>query len=72
MEVEVLKREGVRSIKKLIKKVDSLNTEVNSSNNELAVSIQSAYSSFSKDSEKSYDTFCRNVLNTLKYFLGHN
>lgn len=72
MEVEELKKGGVRSVNKLIKQVDSLSTGVNSSNNELAVSIQNAYSYFSMNSEKSYDSFYRNMLNTLKYFLGHH
>lgn len=72
MEVEGLQKDGMRSVNKLIKQVDYLSTGVKSSNNELAVSILNVYSSFSKDFEKSYDTLCRNILNTLKYFLGCN
>lgn len=56
---------------KLIKQVNTMNSGVSSSNNKLVVSIQTSYSFFSKNVEQSYDTFCINVLYTLKYFFGH-
>ncbi|KAG5611897.1 hypothetical protein H5410_023178 [Solanum commersonii] len=68
--VEDLKKEGVRTVNRLIKQVDSIKAGVDSSHNELAVSVQTSYSNLSKDVERSYDSFCRNILNTLKYFLG--
>lgn len=43
MDVDELKKEGVCSVNELIKKVDSLNMIVNSSNNDLVVSLQNAY-----------------------------
>jgi len=67
--IEDLKKEGVKTVNRLIKQVNSIKAGADSSHNELAVSVQTSYSNFSKDVERSYDTFCRNILNTLKYFL---
>uniref|UniRef100_M1DGP1 Uncharacterized protein n=1 Tax=Solanum tuberosum TaxID=4113 RepID=M1DGP1_SOLTU len=65
-----IKQEGITIVKKLIQKVDSLKSGVNSSNNDLAVSVQTSYSSLSRGAERSYNSFCGKVTNTLKYFLG--
>lgn len=54
---------------KLIKQVDSINFGVSSSHNELVVTFQTYYSTFSNNVEKSYDACCRNVISILTYFL---
>lgn len=72
IEVEHLKTEGVHSVNKLIQQVKSFSAGVNASNNELAVSVQTGYSTFSQNTEKSYYNFCHSVINTLKYFLRRN
>ncbi|KAG5592572.1 hypothetical protein H5410_043086 [Solanum commersonii] len=66
MRVEDLKKEGVKTVNRLIKQVDSIKAGADFSHNELAVSVQTSYSNLSKDVERSYDSFCRNILNTLK------
>ncbi|KAG5608959.1 hypothetical protein H5410_020240 [Solanum commersonii] len=68
--VEDFKKEGVKTVNRLIKQVDSIKAGADSSHNELVVSVQTSYSNLSKDVERSYDSFCRNILNTFKYFLG--
>ncbi|KAH0776300.1 hypothetical protein KY290_007711 [Solanum tuberosum] len=57
------------AVKKLIQQVDSLKSGVSFSNNDLVVSVQTSYSSLSRNVEHSYNSFCGKVINTLKYFL---
>ncbi|KAG5630738.1 hypothetical protein H5410_002455 [Solanum commersonii] len=52
-----IKQEGISTVNKLIRQVDSLKTGVNSSNNELAISVQNSYSSLSMTVERSYNSF---------------
>lgn len=70
LHIDGLKKEGVNTVNKLIKQVDLMNSGVNSFNNNLVVSVQTSYTSFTKRIELSYDTLCRNMPNTFKYFLG--
>jgi len=65
-----IKQEGISTVNKLIRQVDFLKSGVSSSNNDLAVTVQTSYSSLSLSMERSYNSFCGNVINTLKYFLG--
>lgn len=66
LDVYRLKKEGVCTVNRLIKQVDSMNNGVNSCNNDLAISIQTSYTSLSKNIEHSYGSFSRNVLNTFR------
>ncbi|KAK4728754.1 hypothetical protein R3W88_021742 [Solanum pinnatisectum] len=70
LEVEGLKKQAIRSVNTILKEVNSIKTGADSAHNELAVTVHTSYSNFSKNIECTYDSFCRNVLNTLKYFLG--
>ncbi|KAG5585339.1 hypothetical protein H5410_045773 [Solanum commersonii] len=65
-----LKHDGISTVHKVMKQVDSIKSGVSSSNTDLVVTFQNSYSSFSKNIERSYNTFCRNMLNTLKHFFG--
>ncbi|KAH0661484.1 hypothetical protein KY284_026415 [Solanum tuberosum] len=65
-----IKQEGIFIVKKLIQQVDALKSEVSSSNNDLGVTVQTSYSSLSRNVECSYNSFCGKVINTLKYFLA--
>ncbi|KAH0650390.1 hypothetical protein KY284_030302 [Solanum tuberosum] len=65
-----IKQEGISTVNKLIQQVDSLKSGVNSSNTDLAVMVQTSYSSLSRNVECSYNSLCGKVINTLKYFLG--
>ncbi|KAL3324405.1 hypothetical protein AABB24_038519 [Solanum stoloniferum] len=69
-EVGELKKDVIRSVNTILKEVNSIKTGADSAHNELVVSMHTSYSTFSKTIEHSLNTFCRNVLNTLKYFLG--
>ncbi|KAH0773445.1 hypothetical protein KY290_010582 [Solanum tuberosum] len=65
-----IKQEGISTVNKFIKQVDSLKSGVSSSNNDLVVTVQTSYSSLSRNVELSYNSFCGKVINILKYFLG--
>ncbi|KAG5611608.1 hypothetical protein H5410_022889 [Solanum commersonii] len=67
-----IKQEGISTVNKLIRQVDFLKGGVSSSNNDLAVSVQTSYSNLSRGMKRSYNTFCEKVINTLKYFWGEN
>lgn len=67
-----IKHKGIATGNKLIRKVDSLKSGVDSSNNELAISFQNSYSSLSRNVERSYNSFSGKVINTLEYFWGQN
>ncbi|KAH0693504.1 hypothetical protein KY285_020601 [Solanum tuberosum] len=67
-----IKQEGISTVSKLIRQVDSFKNGVDSSNNELAISVQNSYSSLSKTMERSYNSFSEKVINTMKYFWGKN
>ncbi|KAH0669715.1 hypothetical protein KY285_023874 [Solanum tuberosum] len=69
---DAVEKEGIATVNKLIRQVDSLKSGVSSSNNDLAIYVQNSYSSLSKYVERSYNTFCGKVINTLKYFWGEN
>ncbi|KAH0658173.1 hypothetical protein KY289_026921 [Solanum tuberosum] len=71
LEVGGLKKDVIRSVNKILKEVNSIKFGVYSAHNELAISVHISYSTFSKTIECSLNNFCRNVLNTLKYFLGN-
>ena len=63
----MIKHEGIPMVNRLIKHVDFLKSRVNS-NNELAVTVQTSYSSLSRNVERSYNTLYEIVINSLKYF----
>ncbi|KAH0712180.1 hypothetical protein KY289_008139 [Solanum tuberosum] len=65
-----IKNEGIYTVNKLIRHVDSLKGGVSSFNNDLAVLVQTFCSSLSRGVERSYNTFRGKVINTLKYFLS--
>uniref|UniRef100_M1DVC2 Uncharacterized protein n=1 Tax=Solanum tuberosum TaxID=4113 RepID=M1DVC2_SOLTU len=65
-----IKQEGISTFNELIKQVDSLKSGVSSSNNDLAVTVQTSYSSLSRNVERSYNSFCGKIINTFKYILG--
>ncbi|KAH0665500.1 hypothetical protein KY290_027732 [Solanum tuberosum] len=71
LEVGGLKKDVIRSVNKILKEVNSIKIGADSAHNELAISVHTSYSTFSKTIECSLNNFCRNVLNTLKYFLGN-
>ncbi|KAG5596210.1 hypothetical protein H5410_037442 [Solanum commersonii] len=54
-----IKQEGIATVNKLIRQVDSLKCGVDSSNNELAISVQNSYSSLSRNVERSYNSFSK-------------
>ena len=66
----MIKHEGISTVNRLIQHVDSLKSGVNFSNNELAVIVQTSYSSLSWNVERSYNTFYEKLINSLKYFWG--
>ncbi|KAH0720474.1 hypothetical protein KY284_005504 [Solanum tuberosum] len=70
LEVGALKKDAIRSVNTIIKEVNSIKIGADSAHNELAVSMHTSYYTFSKIVERSLNIFCRNVLNTLKYFLS--
>ncbi|KAH0723716.1 hypothetical protein KY289_006760 [Solanum tuberosum] len=70
LEVGGLKKDVIRSVNTILKKVNSIKTGADSAHNKLVVSMHTSYSTLSKTVERSLNTFCKNVLNTLKYFLG--
>ncbi|KAH0669724.1 hypothetical protein KY285_023884 [Solanum tuberosum] len=61
-----IKQKGIATVNKLIKQVDSLKCGVDFSNNELAISVRTSYSSLSRNVERSYNSFSDRVINTLK------
>ncbi|KAH0719077.1 hypothetical protein KY290_012743 [Solanum tuberosum] len=70
LEVEGLKKQAIRYVNTILKEVNSIKTGADSAHNELDAIVHTSYSNFSKNVERTYDSFCRNVLNTLKYLLG--
>ncbi|KAG5631596.1 hypothetical protein H5410_003313 [Solanum commersonii] len=66
LNVRGLKKDDIRSVNKILKEVNSNKTGLDSAHNELAISVHTSYSTFSKIVECSLNTFYRNVLNTLK------
>ncbi|KAG5580481.1 hypothetical protein H5410_051108 [Solanum commersonii] len=67
-----IKQEGITTVNKLIRQVDSLKCRVDSSNNELAIFVHNSYSSLSRNVERSYNSFSERVISTLKYFWSSN
>ncbi|KAK4718095.1 hypothetical protein R3W88_016433 [Solanum pinnatisectum] len=53
-----IKQEGITTFSKLIQQIDSLKSGVSSSNNNLAVTVQTPYSSLSRNVKRSYNSFC--------------
>ncbi|KAG5577064.1 hypothetical protein H5410_057198 [Solanum commersonii] len=49
--------EGIKTMNKLIQRVNSLTQEAESSQTELAIAVQTSYSNLSKNVEKSYHQF---------------
>ncbi|KAG5577878.1 hypothetical protein H5410_058012 [Solanum commersonii] len=70
LEVGGLKKDAIRSVNTILKEDNSIKTGADYAHSKLAISVHTSYSTFSKIVERSLNTFCRNVLNTLKYFLG--
>ncbi|KAG5611469.1 hypothetical protein H5410_022750 [Solanum commersonii] len=68
--VKGLKKDAIRSVNTTLKEVNSIKTGANSAHNELAVLMHNSHSTFFKTIEHSLNTFYRNMLTTLKYFLG--
>ncbi|KAG5595568.1 hypothetical protein H5410_036800 [Solanum commersonii] len=68
--MDMLKREGISILNKLFMKVNPLKARVSSSNTENCFICSEILHHFSKNVERSYNTLCGNVLNTLKYFLA--
>lgn len=64
LEVEGLKKEAIRSVNTILKEVNSIKMGADSAHNELAVTVHTSYSNFSKNVEHSYDNSYGNVLNT--------
>ena len=54
----MIKQKGISMVNLLIQQVDSVKSGVNSSNNELAVTVQTSYSNLPWNVECSYNTFC--------------
>ncbi|KAG5619627.1 hypothetical protein H5410_004845 [Solanum commersonii] len=69
-DVGKLRLEAIRSVNTILKEVNSIKTGADSVHNELDVTVHTSYSNFSKNVERTYDSFCRNVINTLKYLHG--
>ncbi|KAF3627741.1 hypothetical protein FXO37_29706 [Capsicum annuum] len=69
LSLDDLKLKDVKMFNRLFARVDTIKSKTSSSNNELAISVQNFYSSFTKKVEKSYEHFCTNMHNTLTYFL---
>ncbi|KAF3652469.1 putative uroporphyrinogen decarboxylase, chloroplastic-like [Capsicum annuum] len=63
------KHEGIKLLTRVFTRINSFKSQVLSSNDDLAISVQNSYSSFFKIVEKSYDTFYHNMHNTLTFFL---
>ena len=55
--MKMIKQKGISMVNLLIQQVDSLKSAVNSSNNELAVTVQTLYSNLPWNVECSYNTF---------------
>lgn len=70
LEVGELKKEALRSVNKILKEVNSIKDGAYSAHNELAITVHTSYPTFSKTVEKSLNTFCRNVINSMTYFLA--
>ncbi|KAK4345331.1 hypothetical protein RND71_035507 [Anisodus tanguticus] len=66
--MEGLQNEGVKTVNKLISRVNSLNKAATESNAELAVAVQKSYSALSHNVETSYNSLSNRIINTLKYF----
>ncbi|KAH0752137.1 hypothetical protein KY285_005285 [Solanum tuberosum] len=66
LEVGGLKKDVIRSVNTILKKVNSIKTGADSAHNKLVVLMHTSYSTLSKTVERSLNTFCKNVLNTLK------
>ena len=56
--MKMIKQKGISMVNRLIQQVDSLKSGVNSSNNELAVTVPTSYSNLPWNVEHSYNTFC--------------
>ena len=56
--MKMIKQKGISMVNFLIQQVDYLKSGVKSSNNELAVTVQTSYSNLSWNVECSYNTFC--------------
>lgn len=69
--IERFKQEkSIKLFSKVFSHLDSLKTKANSSNTDLAISVQNSYSFFPKNVRKSYEWFYHNMQNTLTYFLA--
>ena len=69
LEMGGLKKDASRYINTILKEVNSIKTGADSYKNQLAVTMNTLYFSFSKTVEKSLTTFYTKVVNTLTYFL---
>uniref|UniRef100_M1DBF2 Uncharacterized protein n=1 Tax=Solanum tuberosum TaxID=4113 RepID=M1DBF2_SOLTU len=64
LEVERLKKDVIRSVNTILKEINSIKIGADFAHSELAISVHTSYSTFSKTVEHSFNTLCRNVLNT--------
>ena len=55
--MKMIKQKGISMVNRLIQQLDSLKIGVNSSNNELIVTVQTSYSNLPWNVECSYNTF---------------
>ncbi|KAH0755142.1 hypothetical protein KY290_025412 [Solanum tuberosum] len=68
----IIKQESISIVNKLIRQVNSLKTGVNSSNNELAISVQNSYSSLSMTVERSTTLSVKRLSTPRNTFGGEN